>query len=271
LYDSEVGRFLVVDPLGDRAPGWTPFRYGFNNPVLFIDPDGLFESKDAAREYAKDNNIKLGLFSGNRIRKQDDGFAIISNLPDEGFLGSGGETFIKNYGGDIGVVAGVTITPNDIVGRSEHLLTFEFHHRDGSIDAFDRPMIGVPGGGAVKGGIALLGHAGKNTFAASAGFKSFSAFKRAMGSAGNSNAWHHVVEQHADNLARFGAENIHNTNNLIKLPNGAGSIHAKVSGYYSSKQAFTGGQTVRQWLRSQSYQQQYDFGIKTLNQFGWIP
>lgn len=103
------------------------------------------------------------------------------------------------------------------------------------------------------------------------GFKSFSAFKRASGSAGKGNAWHHIVEQHADNVTKFGAESIHNGSNIIKLPHGAGSIHAKVSGYYSSKQPFTGGQTVRKWLRSQSYQQQYDFGIKTLKQFGWKP
>jgi hypothetical protein len=45
----------------------------------------------------------------------------------------------------------------------------------------------------------------------------------------------------------------------------------KVSGYYSSKQAFTNGKTVRQWLSSQSFQEQYDFGIKILKKFGWKP
>ncbi|WP_197421738.1 hypothetical protein [Prevotella sp. DNF00663] len=64
---------------------------------------------------------------------------------------------------------------------------------------------------------------------------------------------------------------IHNTNNLIKLPHGAGSIHAKVSGYYSSIQPFTGGKTVRQWLSTQSYDAQYKFGIETLKKFGWNP
>ena len=37
-------RFIGVDPLADAAPAWTPYRYGFNNPVLFIDPDGLLET-----------------------------------------------------------------------------------------------------------------------------------------------------------------------------------------------------------------------------------
>lgn len=54
----------------------------------------------------------------------------------------------------------------------------------------------------------------------------------------------------------------------MKLPHGAGSTHARVSGYYSSIQAFTGGQTARKWLSSQGYQEQYNFGIKTLKKFG---
>jgi hypothetical protein len=111
----------------------------------------------------------------------------------------------------------------------------------------------------------------REVVAAKGGYSSFNAFKAAYGSAGKGNAWHHIVEQGGNNVSRFGAETIHNANNLIKLPHGAGSIHAKVSGFYSSKQAFTGGQTVRQWLSTQSYQQQYDFGIKTLKQFGWTP
>lgn len=121
------------------------------------------------------------------------------------------------------------------------------------------------------GKVADAGYAGLKGLFSKGGYASFAAFKAANGAAGKGMAWHHIVEQGGSNVAKFGATKVHNVNNLVKLEHGAGSIHAKISGYYSSKRPFTGGQTVRQWLSTQTYKQQYDFGIKTMKQFGWKP
>lgn len=40
-YYSEVGRFIEVDPKWDKYPGWSPYVYCRDNPVIRIDPDGL--------------------------------------------------------------------------------------------------------------------------------------------------------------------------------------------------------------------------------------
>jgi hypothetical protein len=103
------------------------------------------------------------------------------------------------------------------------------------------------------------------------GYRSFSAFKRAEGVAGEGQAWHHIVEQTPSNVERFGAEAIHNTENLVKLPHGPGTIHNQISGFYSSKQPFTGGQTVRQWLSPQSFEEHAEFGQSIIQQFGGKP
>ncbi|MCB0303402.1 MAG: DNRLRE domain-containing protein [Calditrichaeota bacterium] len=39
-YDSAMGRWMAVDPLESKYPGWSPYNYTFNNPIDFFDPDG---------------------------------------------------------------------------------------------------------------------------------------------------------------------------------------------------------------------------------------
>ena len=66
-----------------------------------------------------------------------------------------------------------------------------------------------------------------------------------------------------------GIERIHNINNMVKLPHGKGSIHAKVTGFYNSKRQSTDGLTVRNWLKTKSFEEQYKYGVNILKRFGW--
>ncbi len=69
IYDPRIGRFLSVDPLQKHFPWYSPYQYAGNNPIKFIDLDGL----EPVSVEVKNNQI---IYTGGFIVNTEDIYRI---------------------------------------------------------------------------------------------------------------------------------------------------------------------------------------------------
>jgi hypothetical protein len=106
MYDQQIGRWHIIDPMSENSPELTPFRYAYNNPISYIDILGMSEGWYSD----EDNNVVYDKNVNSQQDLKNRGTAG-TYLGQEGYAVNESSGKINHYNDDGTITQGVITLP----------------------------------------------------------------------------------------------------------------------------------------------------------------
>lgn len=88
MYDAQLGRFSTLDPVADKLSFSSPYSYGFNNPIKYIDYNGLYPIITITKTVVGTTNQRVIGFTGSdkdQYTKVNLYRAVVTDTEDKGY------------------------------------------------------------------------------------------------------------------------------------------------------------------------------------------
>ncbi len=168
-FDAQIGRWHNIDPMSEWYLNFSPYNYVGNDPINYIDPNGMYRKKKKAermRNRALKNGYQAGdvyYSKGDKKRgqyiftfgRQGEHWNTAVRKSDFGPNGGGFINWVQSSFSTAGFIPGLGVPfdlANSAISSTRGILTGEnSHYLEATISGFSAiPLIGDLGKGAIK-------------------------------------------------------------------------------------------------------------------------